>query len=126
MSRRDYILDILTTIIGDKVKAEVVLERLEDEGVIHLGYGIQEIDQIVEKFTTVFGTTKTTKYDRWAAGRMAKKYGAQAVCGIIGLLGKFSQEKFAPVVNNVTELENKMPSVLNFIRNVSDNREVDL
>lgn len=116
MNRLQYITDMITAIVGDKIKAEMVMERLRDEGLLVLGYGNVDIDQVVEKFSSTFGTTRTTKYDRFAAGRLTAKYGAQSVCGIIGLLGVAGDERYKPVVNNITELENKWVSVVAFLR----------
>ncbi len=126
MTRREYILGVVKSVIDDDIKAELVLERLEEEGVIHLGYGNADIDMVVEKFTNTFGTTKVSKYDRFAAQRLVRKYGSQSVVGIISLLGANSTEKYAPVVNNITGLEEKWASVLNFLRNVKGDEVIEV
>jgi hypothetical protein len=118
---RQYIIDIVTRIVGDKPTAEMVIERLTDEGVLSLGYGNADIDKVVEAFSMTFGTTKVSKYDRFAANRLCSKYGSQGVVGVIKLLGENSSVKYAPVVNNVAELENKMVSILSFLRTLSNN-----
>lgn len=120
MNRRDFIIDLITEITEDKVKSGAILAVLEAEGVAHLGYGEPEVDQILTKFKHTFGNTKTTKYDRFAAHRLAQKYSPQAVSGIIDLLGQKSQEKYAPVVGSVVQLEEKWVSVLNFLRKQDD------
>ena len=125
MNRRQYIVDIITNIVGNSANAEMVIERLEQEGVIHLGYGDADVDAIIEKFKTTFGTTKTSKQDRWAAHRLTQKYGSQAVVGIIGLLAQHSNEQYCPVVNNITELEGKWVSILNFLRS-TDGEEIQV
>ena len=125
MSKIKYVLDFVEQIVGDKVKAQMVVERLTDEGLLHLGYGDADVDIIINKFTDTFGTTKVTKTDRWAAQRLAKKYGSQAIVGIVGLLGKHSQEKYAPVVGNVTQLEEKIVNVLSFLRNTDGGEEIN-
>lgn len=116
MPKRQYIVDIITTIVKDGPTAVMVVERLEEEGVLHLGYGNADIDKVVEQFKETFGTTKVTKYDRFAANRMVMKYGSQAVCGVIKLLAAKSTEKYAPVVGSLTQMEDKWVSVLNFLR----------
>lgn len=118
MNRRKYVLGVVKSIVDDDIKAELVLERLEEEGVLHLGYGDADIDRVVTTFTETFGTTRVSKYDRFAAQRLVRKYGAQSVVGIISLLAANSTEKYAPVVNSVQQLEEKLPSILNFLRNV--------
>lgn len=124
MNRREYIKGIISQIIDDEIKADVILERLEEEGVLHLGYGNAEIDMVVKKFSDTFGTTKTSKYDRFAANRLIQKYGTDSVVGIIGLLGSRVGEKYAPVVNSISQMEEKFPSILNFLRDSSEVIEV--
>ena len=124
MSRRDYIIEVIAkTANVSKPIAESVLERLNDEGVLHLGYGNAEIDQVVEKFADTFGTTKTSKYDRFATARLVKKYGAQAVIGVIGLLGQLSDQPYAPVAGNIVQLEEKWVSILSFLRKQGEKGE---
>lgn len=125
MNRREYIKGIISQIIDDEIKADIILERLEEEGVLHLGYGNAEIDMVVKKFSDTFGTTKTSKYDRFAAKRLVDKYGTDAVTGIIGLLGQRSTERFAPVVNNISQLETKWVTVLNFVRKTVNEEVID-
>lgn len=105
--------------------AESVVDRLTEEGVLHLGHGNADIDIVVEQFQEIFGTTKVSRYDRWAANRLVAKYGTQSVVGILQLLGKYQQERYAPVVNSLAQLEEKMPSVLNFLRKQNDNTPID-
>lgn len=123
--RKKYVIDLITSFTGDAIKAELIVERLQDEGLLVLGYGDAEVDQIVEKFKDTFGTTKVSKYDRFAAQRLAKKYGSQAVVGIMQLLADNSNEKYSPVVNSVAEFESKIPSILNFVRNIKGEEIID-
>jgi hypothetical protein len=124
VSRKAWVVDLVTTIVSDRPTAEMVVDRLMEEGVLVLGYGDADVDKIVEKFADTFGTTKVSKYDRFAANRLAKKYGSQAVCGIVDLLAANGKEKYAPVVGSVAQLEEKWVSVLNFVRNHKDGDEV--
>lgn len=119
MSRRDYILQLVTGIVGDASVATEVLERLQEEGVLHLGYGDAEVDGVLEAFAATFGTTKASRHDRYAASRLVKRYGSPAIVGIIKLLGERSQDRYAPVVRSVSDLENKIVSVLRFLRKQS-------
>lgn len=124
-SREDWVVGLVQDVTRcDKPTAVMLVERLMEEGLLHLGYGNADIDKVVEKFKKTFGTTKTSKYDRFAARRLADKYGSQAVCGIIDLLAKHQNEKYSPVVNDVSELEKKFVSVLNFVRNNAKGSEV--
>jgi hypothetical protein len=103
--------------------AEMIVDRLMEEGLLNLGYGNADVENIVVTFTDTFGTTKVSKQDRFAAHRLAQKYGSQAVCGIIRLLAEKSTEKYSPVVGSVAQLESKWVNVLNFLR-TTDSDEV--
>lgn len=114
--RHKHVVELLTPIVGSSLVAESVVERLNEEGLLHVGFGDAEVDIIVDTFKEVFGATKTTKYDRFAAKRLAEKYGAKAVVGILRLLAKHSGQQYAPVVRSVAQLEEKMVSILAFLR----------
>ena len=123
MSKRIWVIELITQIVGDATTAEMVVDRLMEEGVLHLGNGNADVDKIVDSFTEAFGTTKVSKTDRFAAHRLATKYGSQAVVGIIRLLAENSTAKYAPVVGSVTQLETKWVSVLNFVRNMKQTED---
>lgn len=117
MTRKDWVVELVAREAGvDKPTAVAVVERLMEEGVLVLGFGDSEVERIVETFSQTFGTTKTSRNDRYAAHRLAQKQTAQAVCGIIQILGKLRDERFCPTVGSVTELEEKWVKVENFIR----------
>jgi hypothetical protein len=122
-NKKVWVVELITQIIGDKIKAEIVVDRLMEEGLLVLGYGDADIDKVVEAFKMTFGTTKVTKYDRFAANRLVKNYGSQSVCGIIGLLAKRSTEAYAPVVGSIAQLETKWVSVLHFLRQAEPDDE---
>lgn len=81
-----------------------------------MGYGDTEVDQILEKFKDTFGNTRSTRQDRFAAHRLAHKYGPQAVLGIIKLLGDLQDLKYCPRPRNVADMEDKWVSILGFLR----------
>lgn len=131
MSKRDWVVGLIANMLNTNPttavqEAEMIVDRLMEEGLLHLGYGDADIDIVVETFTDTFGTTKVSKPDRWAANRLVKKYGSQSVVGIIRLLGQGSTEKFAPVVNSVADLETKWVSVLNFLRKQKGDEVIDI
>ena len=120
-----WVVDLISQVVRDRPTAEMVVERLMEEGVLNLSYGDADINRVVTTFTDTFGTTKVSKADRFAANRLVRKYGAQSVVGIVQLLAQNSTQKFAPVVGSVSQLEQKWVSVLNFLRNMQqDNDEV--
>ena len=124
MLRKQHALEVIESIVKDKPTAEMLLERLQDEGMLHLGYGDADIDQVVGTFKDTFGNTKTTKYDRFAANRLVQKYGAQSVVGVMKLLAQLSGDKYAPTVGSVAQLEDKWVSVLAFVRKKGQETEV--
>lgn len=124
MSRKKYVVELIANMLkgtaAERVQsAEMIVLRLTEEGLLNLGYGDADVERVVSTFADTFGTTKTSKHDRFAAHRLVQKYGSQAVCGIMKLLAENSTEKYAPVVNSVAQFEEKMPSVLNFLRKTS-------
>lgn len=125
--RRAWVVQLVTQIVKDEPTAEMVVDRLTEEGLLHLGYGNADVDIVVKKFTDTFGTTKVSQADRFSAHRLTKKYGSQAIVGIVQLLAEHSTEKYAPVVGSIAQLETKWVSVVNFLRNISaDNEEIDV
>lgn len=124
MARLAWVIDLVTQLVKDRPTAELVVERLQEEGVLHLGYGNADIDQVVEVFSELFGTTKVSRQDRWAANRLVNKYGAQTVVGVIELLAEHCREQYAPVIGSIVQLENKWVNVISFLRNSSQGREI--
>lgn len=124
MSRsKTWVVDLVSQVVKDKPTAELVVDRLMEEGVLHLGYGDADIDLVVNTFTDIFGTTKVSNTDRFAANRLVKKYGSQAVVGIVKLLAQHNTERYVPVVGSIAQLETKWVSVLHFLRNLQDNND---
>lgn len=125
MGKKQLVTQLVEDIISGaadgsaKITAQMIVERLSDEGYLVLGYGDVDVDKVVMKFSDTFGTTRVHKTDRYAAARLVKAHGSQAVCGIIGLLGANSHEKYAPVVGSVTQLEDKFVQVLAFLRKLN-------
>lgn len=124
MERKAAALALVEAIVKDKPTAELVLERLQDEGFLHLGYGKAEVDQVVGQFKELFGNTKTTAADRAAANRLATAHTAQAVMGVMKILAGLQHDRFAPTVGSVKQLEDKWVNVLSFIRKQQQVNEV--
>lgn len=74
------------------------------------------VQSIVEAFSAAFGTTKVSRTDRFAAKRLHVKHGADNVVKIINALANKSDNKFAPTVNSVTQLEEKLVSIVKFLK----------
>jgi predicted DNA-binding protein YlxM (UPF0122 family) len=84
------------------------------------------IQSIVDAFSEAFGTTKSSKWDRFAAKRLHVKYQAPEVVKLINALANATGDKFAPSVNNVAQLEEKLPQVVKFLQTKSENVMIDL
>lgn len=128
MSKRKYVVDIISQIIGgpnSQVTAELIVERLTEEGVLSLGYGDKDIDSVLETFKAKMGTSKSTKQDRFAANRLVKTHGAQAVVGVILLLSKLQDQPYIPVVGSVSQLESKWVNVIAFLRKQRNEEPID-
>jgi len=123
---RKHAVELIDVVVKNKQTSDMVIELLTNEGLLVLGYGLATVDSIVNKFTETFGTTKTSKYDRFAANRLATKYGSQSIVGIIDMLGATTGDKYCPVVNNITQLEEKLPSILNYLRKKSDSSTLNM
>lgn len=127
MDRRKWVINLVSEVARiDQPTAELLVDRLIEENLLNLGYGDPDVDAVVTKFSETFGTTKTSKYDRFAARRLTTKYGRQAVCGIIELLASSSTEKYAPIVGSIAQLEDKWVSVLNFLRKQKGEELIDV
>jgi hypothetical protein len=125
-SKRIWVARVIRDVTHcDAPSAEMLIERLMEEGLLTLGFGNSDVDKVVQKFTDTFGTTKVTRQDRYAAHRMATKYGSQAVVGIIQLLASKNTEKYAPVVGSVAQLEDKFVSVMSFLRKCGEEDVID-
>lgn len=78
-------------------------------------YGDPNINKIIGAFTESFGTTKSSKYDRWAAKRLSDKHGVEPMITIIQLLASRRGDQYRPSVNSVSELERKWDSVASYL-----------
>lgn len=117
MQKKQWVVDLVAGMTSDKLKAEQIVDRLMEEGVLTLGYGNADVDKVVRVFVDTFGTTKVSRTDRFATSRMVKKYGPDMVIGIITLLASKNGERFSPVVGSLTQLEAKWVNVINFLKN---------
>lgn len=116
MEKKEDAIKAITPLIGNRLTAEMVIDRLQENGYLQLGYGNGDVDTIVGAFKDTLGTTKVSRPDRYAANRLAKKWGATSVVGIIKLYANLRDDDYAPVIGSVTQLEDKWVNVLTFIR----------
>lgn len=127
MERKKQALEVVLSVVGDRPMAESVLERLQEEGFLHLGYGDRDIDIIVSTFAELFGVTRTTKQDRYAARRLAASDaygGADGVTGLMKLYKSVSLDKYAPSASSVDEFERKLPAIVTYMRKKGQQGEV--
>lgn len=127
--RRDYVSSLITPIIGNKDIADEVIDVLVKEDLLTLQYGNSDVSDIVDTFKEAFGITKTTKYDRFSAKRLADKHGSESIVQIIKLIAQRSGEQFCPTIGSVQQLESKWVSVIRFLRGnrgFNNSIEIDL
>lgn len=109
------LIDLVTSIIGNRTKALAIVEALVDAGYIQPKRGNTEVQVIIDCFKRVFGTTSHSRYDRYAASRLANLHSAPTVCDIIETLGQKRHEQFCPLVGSISELEKKWVAVQRFL-----------
>lgn len=115
------------TIHNAKKRAEPLLEALKTiSDAEPKTYGNPDVNAIVGEFKQQFGTTTVSKYDRFAAKRLFTAHGTENVCNVIRILAHFSDDKYAPAVNDVRQLEEKWVSVGKFLNNKGNGQTVEL
>lgn len=122
--RRDYIVGLVASLLKEGKGAEEIVDKLIDEGIFNEHYGNQEVSGVIETFKQTFGTTATSKYDRFAASRMVKKHGTESVVAVVKALGLLKDREYAPVVNNVSQMERKWASIVSFLNNQRSSEEI--
>lgn len=110
--QRDYLIALVAKFSD---KAEAIVDALIEEGVVNAHFGNQEISEVIETFKQKFGTTRTSRYDRFAAKRLVDKHGAETVIQAITALSLLQSRDFAPSANNVVDIERKWPSIVKFL-----------
>lgn len=109
-------LEVLKLVQPFSNKAEQIVEALEKAGALNLSYGNEGIAQVIDAFKQHYGVTKTSKYDRWAANRLVKKHGVETVVAVIQVMAAAQQQPYCPVINSISQLEDKWLSISNFIQ----------
>lgn len=119
-------LDISKQRIYDaKKRLEPLLEALQAIGDPKpVVYGNPDIATVVEAFKKAFGTTKVSRYDRYAAKRLAEKHTADKVVHLINALAAGADDQYAPSINSVSQLEEKLVSVVQFVKKKIDSNKV--
>jgi len=109
-----------------KKRVEPILSALEAIEPYKRDMRDKNIQSIVDAFCEAFGTTKASRYDRFAAKRLHVKYGAENIIKIIQALAAKGGERYAPVINNVSQLEAKWVQVGKFLNNEAENGIINL
>lgn len=97
-------------------RLETVIESLKDAEPYKRDMRDKNILIISEAFQKAFGTTKVTNFDRYAAKRLYLKHTTDAIVAIINALAAHAGEEFCPIVNSITAIENKLPSIIAFLK----------
>jgi hypothetical protein len=111
-----HIVDLVDEVLKDKRKSKIVVYKLMEEGIIKSSnFGDSEVNDVAKAFKESFGVTKVSRYDRFACLRLIKAYGTENVIFTIKQLSQRSGERFAPTVNNISDLETKWLGVMRFL-----------
>jgi predicted transcriptional regulator len=76
----------------------------------------QDVQTVVDAFQRTYNPVSVSKYDRFAASRLVKKYKAQELATLIEILGKLRDDKYAPKINNIVQLEQKWISIEDYFK----------
>lgn len=112
------------SIYNARKRQQPLLKYLVAPTILPQKYGDPDVNNIVDTFKDKFGTTLATTRDRQAAHRLAQKHGAENIVNVIVALAHFKSEKFAPVINSVSQLDAKLPGVISFLKKQEDNSSV--
>ena len=114
------------TVTNIRNKNKIFTEALK-ENTAQVEYGNPEINTLLKAFSDTFGTTKTSRFDRYAAKRLITKHGADKILTLISELRKMAESKFAPSVNNVSDIETKWVQIIKFLgTQQEENQEIEL
>lgn len=119
--KRDWIIEQILILMNKEgsayteLEAERIVIWLEEEGLLNVHFGNEEVSEVIEHFKEVFGTTRTSKWDRFAASRLVKKHGVPAILKVIDGLSATAGDKYGPSVNNVSQIEEKWPAIIRFL-----------
>jgi transposase len=86
----------------------------------------KDVQAVVEAFKESFGTTTTSRYDRFAAKRLSDKHGTDNIVKIIKVLAQHTGDKYTPSVNGVRQIEEKWVNIAAFFKRMQAERPIDL
>jgi hypothetical protein len=123
LTKRQWAVISVATTLDDSVilpdveaVATQIVDQLIEDGLLPLTMaGQPDVAAIIDQFQLAFHTTAPNKTDRFAAARLAKRHGSATVVYIIQEFSKRTNEKYAPTINNVTQLEQKWPTIVRFV-----------
>lgn len=114
------------TIHNCKSRNKILLEALKIVHAEPKEYGDGEVNKVINAFTKAFGTTKSTKYDRFAAKRLSDKYTADEIVRAIDALSQTQSDKYSPSVRSVSQFEEKLPNIIRYLQNKSNDKVINL
>ncbi len=106
-------------------RLEPIIKALESIDPYKRDMRDKNVQSVLDAFSEAFGTTKASRYDRYAAKRLYVKY-EEDIIKIIDALAACATDKYAPVVNSVSQLEEKLPQIAKFLKTKSENGMINL
>jgi hypothetical protein len=105
-----------TTLYNAKERQRVILEALKAISMeLKPSYGNPDVNTICSAFMEAFNTTSVSKYDRFAAKRLAEKHGADRIAQLIKVFAN-SDGSFKPSISSVSMLEKKWVNVGEYMK----------
>lgn len=78
-------------------------------------FGNSQVNEVVKCFEDSFGFSLTRKQlNRQAAHRLANKYGVEKVQQAIKAASEIQEDRYAPSINNLLDLEEKLPRLVKY------------
>lgn len=113
-------------VVETTAKVNKIVKHITKDMPVPEIYGNPDINKIIDSFKTQFGTTNATRYDRFAAHRLAKKYGADEIVKIIEVLRAHLTDDYCPVIGSVSQLDRKIVNVMVFFKRVKEDERIIL
>lgn len=120
------LVKLIQDYIPNQKTAVALAEALLDEGFIAKKPMNTDVDRIVTAFKKSYGTTKVSRYDRYAAKRLLERYSVDDVIGIIKITASFQGHKYCPVVGSVVQLEQKWVNIKRFMQTMAEKEDMEI
>lgn len=113
------------TLYDARKRQESILEALKAIGAPLPDKRNKDIQLIIDTFVNASGVTKTSKWDRFAAKRLADKHGAENIAQLIEVYFKLPPGQYKPSIASIRQLEEKWVNVGAYMQKQSVEAPID-